>query len=196
VVARRDELAKEARGEFVLEPDLPTVVVFGGSQGALALDRTVAGAIPLMAGRSDIQFLVLTGRGHGREMSVTGQESPVVRALEFLDRMELVYAVADVAVARAGAGSIAEISVCGVPSLLVPYPQATGNHQEANARELERAGGAEVLLNADLTPEALVARLTALLADGPRRERMGDAARAWSKPEAASRLARLVVEAA
>jgi UDP-N-acetylglucosamine--N-acetylmuramyl-(pentapeptide) pyrophosphoryl-undecaprenol N-acetylglucosamine transferase len=119
-----------------------------------------------------------------------------VRVLPFLDRMELAYAAADAVVARAGATTIAEVTVCGLASLLIPYPHATANHQEANARELGRAGAAEVLMDADLRPDDLASRILRLADDGPRRLAMASRAAAWATPDAAARLAALVTEAA
>jgi len=156
----------------------------------------VAGAISLMAGRGDLQLLVLTGAGHRDVVARVPTTATRVRAFEFLDRIELAYAVADLAVARAGASNIAELTVCGIPSVLVPYPHAAANHQEANARELERAGCAELLLNSELTPETFADRVSALLNDGARLGRMRTAALSWARPDAAARLAALVVEAA
>jgi UDP-N-acetylglucosamine--N-acetylmuramyl-(pentapeptide) pyrophosphoryl-undecaprenol N-acetylglucosamine transferase len=110
--------------------------------------------------------------------------------------MELAYAIADLAVARAGATSISELAVCGVPAILVPYPHATEDHQSANARELLRLGGAEVVADAALSPEVFAARVQALLDDPERLARMRERARSWARPDAASRLARVVVDAA
>ncbi len=142
VVAHRGELAAEARELFGFEEHRATVVVFGGSQGALHLDETVAAAFPLLADRGDVQMLVMTGQEHLEVVAAPAASTMDLRVhvLSFLDRMELAYAVADLAVSRAGATSIAEMTVCGIPMVLVPYPFATENHQEANARELERAG--------------------------------------------------------
>jgi UDP-N-acetylglucosamine--N-acetylmuramyl-(pentapeptide) pyrophosphoryl-undecaprenol N-acetylglucosamine transferase len=113
----------------------------------------------------------------------------------FLDRMELAYAVADLVVARAGATTVAELSVCGIASVLVPYPYATGRHQDANARALERAGGASVVLDDELDRGALTERLRRLLGDDGARTRMGERAAAWAKPGAADALARAVRDA-
>ena len=198
VPEHRDALAKEACSELDLDPDVATVMVFGGSQGALAVDRLVAQALPILAGRDDLQLLVLTGPGHldvvARAASLI--ENPRVAVLEYLERMELAYAVADLAVSRAGSGNIAELTVCGVPSILVPYPYATENHQEANARELERTGGAKVVLQPELTPERLASAMTELAGNAPTRRAMGAAAAAWAKPDAAARLAAVVAEVA
>ena len=110
-----------------------------------------------------------------------------------MDRMDLVYAAADLVVARAGASSIAEVSVCGLPAILVPYPYATAGHQEANARAMQRAGGATVLPDDELSADSLTARDRG--ARRPARPAGGDgealAARSPT-PDAAARLADVV----
>jgi UDP-N-acetylglucosamine--N-acetylmuramyl-(pentapeptide) pyrophosphoryl-undecaprenol N-acetylglucosamine transferase len=198
VPANRDALRKEAFAELDLEADRFTVLVFGGSLGALHVDRTVSAALHLLRDRADLQLLVLTGPDHLELVAGPAREPMAlrVRALAFLDRMELGYAAADAVVARAGATSVAELAVCGLPSLLIPYPHATANHQEANARELERAGAAEVLLDAALEPADLASRIERLAGDPVRRRAMSAAATAWAKPDAAARLAAVVREAA
>ena len=110
--------------------------------------------------------------------------------------MELALAVADVAVARAGANTIHELAACAIPSILVPYPHATDDHQTANAKELERAGAAEVYLDRDLTTEGLARRVLALVGEGERRTVMAKAGAAWAKPDADERVADLVREVA
>ncbi len=198
VSAHREELAARARTELSLEANRRTVVIFGGSQGALHIDRAVAGAIETLREREDLQLLVLTGPDH-LEVVAAAARAPMpllVRAVGFLDEMELAYAAADLIVARAGATSIAEIAACGLPSILIPYPHATANHQEANARELERAGAAHVILDSDLEPVALALRIVAVIDDARVLRSMGDAARVWSVPDAADALAAVVMEAA
>jgi UDP-N-acetylglucosamine--N-acetylmuramyl-(pentapeptide) pyrophosphoryl-undecaprenol N-acetylglucosamine transferase len=198
VSTRRAELASQAWAALDLEPRRLTVVVLGGSQGALHVDQSVAAGLDEMRDRGDIQLIVLTGPAHLEVLA--GSTDPAmalrVRAMPFLDRMELAYAVADLAVARAGATSIAELSVCGIPSILIPYPHATENHQEANAREVQRAGAAEILLDRNLSPGLLARRILALVDDDERRHAMAKSAIAWGKPDADERLASLVREAA
>jgi UDP-N-acetylglucosamine--N-acetylmuramyl-(pentapeptide) pyrophosphoryl-undecaprenol N-acetylglucosamine transferase len=196
-VARdREELAKEAAVELELDPSLRTVVVFGGSQGARHVDRSVDDAVPRLA-HEDVQMLLLAGPAHADAVrSAIGDPPGVpVRVLPFLERMELAYAIADLVVARAGATTVAEVAVCGVPSLLIPYPYATGRHQEANARALQRAGGAVVLLDDRLDGPALARRIDGLLDDGDELRAMGARARAWSRPDAAEALADVVIAA-
>jgi UDP-N-acetylglucosamine--N-acetylmuramyl-(pentapeptide) pyrophosphoryl-undecaprenol N-acetylglucosamine transferase len=109
--------------------------------------------------------------------------------------MELAYAIADLVVARAGATTCAEVTVCGLPSILVPYPHATGHHQNANAQALERAGAALRVPDERLTGSTLAAGVVELLDDPGSLERMGERARAWSRPDAADALARVVLGA-
>jgi UDP-N-acetylglucosamine--N-acetylmuramyl-(pentapeptide) pyrophosphoryl-undecaprenol N-acetylglucosamine transferase len=198
VPEQRDALRREACTAFDLDPARRTVAVFGGSQGALRLDRVVAEALPSLAGRHDLQLLVATGPAHLDmvEARIERDASLLVRAIGFVERMDLALAIADIAVARAGSGHIAELTVCGVPSILVPYPHATEHHQEANARELVAAGAAELLPESRLSPEELVRRILALVDDDDRRGAMRVAARGWAKPDADARLSELVREVA
>jgi UDP-N-acetylglucosamine--N-acetylmuramyl-(pentapeptide) pyrophosphoryl-undecaprenol N-acetylglucosamine transferase len=192
----RDRLASAGYERLGLDPGRATVLILGGSLGALNIDRATAGAISVLRERGDLQLLVLTGTSHTDVVVPPEGADLLVKSVPFLDRMELALAVADLAVARAGASSIAELTVCGVPSILVPYPYATDNHQEENAREVERAGAAEVLLDANLSPQVLARRVVALTDDPDRRKQMSERASAWSKPDAAERLAALVSEVA
>lgn len=197
VSARREALRAEALDALDLEAGRATVLVFGGSLGALHLNRTVASALGHLRERGDLQVLILTGPRHVDVVGAAASEvMPLrVRVLPFLDRMEFAYAVADAAVARAGATSIAELTVCGLASILVPYPHATANHQEANARALERAGAAIVVADADLDAGDLAARIARLVDDAPGRASMAARATAWSRPGAAAALASVVTGA-
>ena len=106
--------------------------------------------------------------------------------------MDLAYACADLVVSRAGATTIAELSVVGLPALLVPYPHATSRHQEANARALQRTGGASVLLDDELTAESLASRIESLVDDPGRLAAMAAGSSAFGRPDAAERLADVV----
>lgn len=197
VAAHRPALAAQARAAFGLEEGRGTVLLVGGSLGALHLDQAIAEALPLLRERGDLQLLVSTGRG--LEDVVTGAVDPdaalLVRVLPFIDRMDLALAVADLAVSRAGA-SVAELTACGLPSILVPYPFATENHQEANAREVVAAGAATMMADADLSSSGLASRILELMDDAPGRARMAQAALVWARPDAARRIADLVEEIA
>lgn len=197
VPAARDALASAALRELDLDAARRTVLVFGGSQGALRIDRAVTGAMELLRDRADLQLIVLTGAAHLAEVAAAARRmpQPLVKAIPFLQRMDLAYAAADLVVARAGATTIAEVTVCGLPSILIPYPHATANHQEANARAVERAGASTIVPDRVLTPDLLARRITELLDDEPRLDRMREHASAWSRPDATASLAEQVVGA-
>jgi len=190
----REQLRKEALQELELMDGRRTVVVFGGSQGALHVDRAAIGACRVLSARSDLQVVLITGPSH---LEVVSRAAPagaplIVRLFGYIERMDLVYACADLVVARAGATTIAEVTVCGLPSVLIPYPYATRRHQEANARAVQRAGGASVLLDDQLSAEALANRIVGLIEDPERLAAMSERARAFGRPEAAARLADVV----
>jgi undecaprenyldiphospho-muramoylpentapeptide beta-N-acetylglucosaminyltransferase len=206
VLANRVGLIEEARRRFDLDPGRATVLVCGGSQGALTVDRAVVGAAALLASRADLQLLLQAGAAHEQEMraavgDATRQRAGDDRGLRthvegFIDRMDLAYAAADLVVARAGASSIAEVSACGLPAVLVPYPYATAGHQEANARAMQRAGGAIVLPDDQLSPESLSERILGLVDRSDRLETMSKRSLAFATPDAAARLADVVEDAA
>jgi UDP-N-acetylglucosamine--N-acetylmuramyl-(pentapeptide) pyrophosphoryl-undecaprenol N-acetylglucosamine transferase len=110
--------------------------------------------------------------------------------------MAAAYAAADIVVCRAGATSIAELTVLGIPALLVPYPHATADHQRENAHALARAGGAVVIDDDDVSGRALVDALAPVVDDADRYAGLARGARAFGRPDAAENVARLVLELA
>jgi UDP-N-acetylglucosamine--N-acetylmuramyl-(pentapeptide) pyrophosphoryl-undecaprenol N-acetylglucosamine transferase len=106
----------------------------------------------------------------------------------FIEDMRSAYAASDLVVSRAGALTLAEITSCGKPSLLIPYPFATADHQRYNAQVLQKEGAAEMLLQKDLTGETLVQKLFSLLSDEEKLKRMGIQSKKMGKPEATSLL--------
>jgi UDP-N-acetylglucosamine--N-acetylmuramyl-(pentapeptide) pyrophosphoryl-undecaprenol N-acetylglucosamine transferase len=115
------------------------------------------------------------------------------RVVGFESNMADVWAASDVAVCRAGANTVSELCATGMPSVLVALPGAPGDHQAANAAVLERAGAAAVLVDAELSAQRLDDVLTTLLADEAARSRMSAAARSLSHPDAAQRVAQVVL---
>jgi UDP-N-acetylglucosamine--N-acetylmuramyl-(pentapeptide) pyrophosphoryl-undecaprenol N-acetylglucosamine transferase len=198
VPAARVALAAEAAETFDLSSGRRTVLVFGGSQGALSVNRASAGAIDLLRARDDVQMLVLTGPRHLSllERAARGGGDLIVRPMAFLERMELAYAAADLVVARSGATTIAELTVCGLPSILVPYPHHRDHQQEVNARAVERAGGAVIVPDRDLSPERLARLLQELTGDEERRAGLARGAADFGRPDAAEALAAEVLRVA
>ena len=175
--------AAAARTALGLAPERPTVLAFGGSQGARAinaalaeaLDRNRLGAINLLWG---------TGPAHERGLAryaVSGRV--IVRG--FFDPMTVAYRAADLLVCRAGAMTTAELCAWGKPGVLVPLPTAAADHQTHNARALAAAGAAVVMLDRDLTGASLAGLVNDLLASPARLASLGQAAAARGNPDAA-----------
>ena len=188
----------EARERFGLDPDRPTLLVFGGSQGARSLNNAVVAAHPHW-GEADIQILHAAGRSLYAETATAWERArasttgPRVRLVDFIDDMGDAYAAADVVLCRSGATSIAELTVLGLPAVLVPYPHATGDHQRHNAEALERTGAARVVADDELDAQRLVAEVLPLLIDPERHGAMAASSRAFGRPDAATNVARLVL---
>jgi len=148
----RSEIAarphEEARARLGLDPSRKVLVILGGSQGAAALNRWVRERLGRLAAEG-IQVCCVTGPGKGAEevQELRTRTGQMVKAvfLPFCDDVATLLSAADLVVSRAGAGTIAELVRCAVPSILVPYPQAADNHQWANARFLEQQGGGVVI---------------------------------------------------
>jgi UDP-N-acetylglucosamine--N-acetylmuramyl-(pentapeptide) pyrophosphoryl-undecaprenol N-acetylglucosamine transferase len=177
-----------AREHFGLEPGETTVLVFGGSLGARSINEAAVRAF------ADAPYRVLHVAGR-RDFATLTAPGPHYVLLDYVDPFGAALAAADLAVARAG-GSVFELAQYGLPSVLVPYPHASGNHQAANARWMEQAGAATVLPDEQLTPERLRAEVDALVDDEPRRTAMAAASRGLARPDAARVIARELLDAA
>jgi UDP-N-acetylglucosamine--N-acetylmuramyl-(pentapeptide) pyrophosphoryl-undecaprenol N-acetylglucosamine transferase len=197
---RRSLLRQDRQGAYEalgLDPERRTILVFGGSRGAASINRAVAGALPRLSALPGIQILWQTGSEDHEAMAATAREARVpVVVLAYLDRMERAYAVADLAICRSGAMTVTELTACGVPAILVPYPYAARDHQTQNARGLVDRGAAEMIADKELEPEGLARAIEALLRDEARLRRMSRNARAFSRTNAAERIVRSVEELA
>lgn len=195
---RRFDLAiakQEARTAFGLEPDKLTLFVFGGSQGAAAINNAILEIVDRLLSDERIQLLWSTGAGNLAPVEKEIEKYVRrMRAFEFISDMENAYAATDLAVCRAGAMTLAELTVCGVPSILIPYPYAAANHQEANARSLEQKGAARVLVERDLTPEKLYQLIIEIITSEEKRQKMAAKARAAAFPNATDEIATSVLE--
>lgn len=166
-----------------LGPERPTLLVFGGSQGARAINYAVAGALErrLLDGVN-----VLWGTGEAQAPAFSGYAVPgrvVVRG--FFDPMTTAYRAADVVLARAGAMTLAELCAWGKPSILVPLPTAAADHQTQNALALAAAGAAIHLAEKELTPHTLAEHVHSLLSDKERLRALSASAKARGHPDAA-----------
>jgi UDP-N-acetylglucosamine--N-acetylmuramyl-(pentapeptide) pyrophosphoryl-undecaprenol N-acetylglucosamine transferase len=170
-----------ALAKFGLDGQRPVLLITGGSQGAVAINRVVAAWLDA-GGTQDAAIIWVTGRGSYQEFS-RYHAPPKVHVVDFLDPMADAYAVADLVISRAGMVTVAELSAWGLPSVLVPLPTAAADHQTHNARVLAETGAAQLLLQSELTPERLSDVVTGLLRDEGRRKEMAACALARGRPD-------------
>lgn len=176
-------------------PEMLSVLVSGGSQGAAALNAVVPAALASLAAEG-YRFSVVHLAGHAKDQAVRCAYEGAAFDVEvqaFSTRMAQEYRRADVAICRAGASTSCEIAFYGVPAIMVPHPTAGGGHQIENARELERLGGAVMMEQHVLTAESIREALRGLLDDENRRARMRTALKSFARPDAADKVAERVV---
>jgi UDP-N-acetylglucosamine--N-acetylmuramyl-(pentapeptide) pyrophosphoryl-undecaprenol N-acetylglucosamine transferase len=198
VLAVAAEDPDEIRAELGIETGRKVVLVFGGSLGALRMNRAVFDALGSWAGRADLAVRHVVGERDWPLVSTEVPELPVdglqYQSLRYDDAMARSLRAADLAVTRAGSSSLFELATLGVPAVVVPSPHVTADHHNANAAHLARAGAAVVVPDAELTGERLVAEVDALLADPERRAEMAAAISGFARPGAADHVASLVEE--
>jgi UDP-N-acetylglucosamine--N-acetylmuramyl-(pentapeptide) pyrophosphoryl-undecaprenol N-acetylglucosamine transferase len=184
---------EEGLARFHLDPDRQVLLVFGGSLGARSLNEATLAAFG--RARTPFQIIHVTGeRGYPWVAEVLrGQDAnPAYLAFPFLADLPLAMAAADAVVGRAG-GSVAEVLARGIPAVLVPYPLAAGDHQTKNARMVADEGAALLIADAELDPERLTRAVHTLL-EREVNERMRAAALRLARPDAATRIADVIVE--
>ncbi|MBI3811774.1 MAG: undecaprenyldiphospho-muramoylpentapeptide beta-N-acetylglucosaminyltransferase [Nitrospirae bacterium] len=191
---RRDILSVTERSSG--RSDKKTLLVMGGSQGSRAINRAMAEALTgLDAVKIRLRILHQSGEKDAawlkERYSDQGFDATV---LPFLSPVSEAYRDADLVVCRSGATTVAELTACGRPAILIPFPFATHGHQEKNARALAEAGAAELILERDLTGERLARTITALLAEPDRLERMSEQSRRLGRPDAAEKIVRDCLE--
>jgi UDP-N-acetylglucosamine--N-acetylmuramyl-(pentapeptide) pyrophosphoryl-undecaprenol N-acetylglucosamine transferase len=187
--------AARAASAFKLETSVPTLYVTGGAQGSHAINMAVRDALPRLleccqvihqcgegpdGSGDDLRMLEETRRGLPTALQARYRVQAYVG-----EELGDVYALTSLVVGRAGAGTVNELAALGKPSILVPLPGAAGGEQEANARALEKEGGAVVLMQDDLTPDTLVEHVCGLAPDAARLARMSVGARKLAMPGAA-----------
>ena len=192
-IAELDRLAlgDKARAHFGLRPDLPVLLVTGGSQGAQSLNRAASGAIGWLRS-AGVQVLHVTGPRNAAEVPANSGGAAYV-AVPYVDRMDLAYAAADFALCRAGAMTCAELTAVGLPGAFVPLPHGNGE-QRLNAQPIVAGGGGLLVEDADLTPEWIRDTLLPVLLDIDRVASMSEAAAALGRADADRELARAVID--
>jgi UDP-N-acetylglucosamine--N-acetylmuramyl-(pentapeptide) pyrophosphoryl-undecaprenol N-acetylglucosamine transferase len=189
----RRALRMQARSHFGLHPQAPTILVFGGSQGARTLNIAFSGAADAL-GRAGIGVL----HAHGPKNTLAVQEvqgAPRYVAEPYLERMDLAYAAADLVVCRSGAMTVAEVSAVGLPAVFVPLPHGNGE-QALNAQPVVTAGGARLISDEELTPQRVIDEILPLARDPYRLQEMSRATLGTGHREADRVLAQIALEVA
>ena len=184
---------EQAQRELGLDPKKTTVLVSGGSRGAMSINNAMLYVDEKLADSSDVQIIHITGTtGYQSvidELPESVKEAKNLKIVSYMKDMPLAMAATDFAVFRAGALGLAELAARGVPSILVPYPYATANHQEHNARYFEKQNAAIVVRDKELTGECLYGLINILLNDKERLAIMSEAAKSIGRPDAAEKIA-------
>ena len=196
-----DRISREkAREELGLREGEKLVISVWGSLGAEHMNKVMGELIPMLDGKQGFRLIHAAGSiYYDRLVKKLRQTAPDyaengVEVREYIYDMPRLMAAADLILCRAGASTISELCYLGKPVIMVPSPNVTNNHQEKNARVLEKAGGAEVPLEGEFDAASLLERVRLLLADSEKLERMGRAMRALSVQDATGRIAEMILE--
>ncbi len=191
---------EQARKELGIRDDRPLVVSFWGSLGAAGMNRQMADFLALEAAKEPFHHIHGAGGGYEtllgllKEKNVDLAAHPALEVRPYIYDMDRVLRAADLVLCRAGASTISELTALGVPALIVPSPYVTNNHQEKNARVLEKAGGACVVLESEANGPTLFQKSCDILHDKTRRAEMSSAMEALGIPDATERIYTTVLE--
>jgi UDP-N-acetylglucosamine--N-acetylmuramyl-(pentapeptide) pyrophosphoryl-undecaprenol N-acetylglucosamine transferase len=186
--------AVPAQPGVAVSPPLFTVLVVGGSQGSRAINQAMLETVTLLEQEpGGMRIIHQTGEHDYNEVRKSYQERRLLAEVHaFIEDMPGTLSQADLVISRAGATAVAELAAAGRAALLVPFPGAADQHQWENARAMEKAGAARVIVQAELTPQRLAGETRELMANPATLERMESCARALARPDAAARIADLV----
>lgn len=168
------------------------VFITGGSQGALGINRKIEESIKEITADPSVSVVWQVGAKNVEDFKNRLGDLPNVSIVGFVNNVYSYFQYADLVVSRAGASALAEILAFGKPSVLLPFPHATANHQEKNARVVEKAGAAMVELDSE--PNQLWSKISSLLNDDSKRESMAQAAKNMGMPDAADRIAKAILK--
>jgi len=197
------------RSEFYENTDIsvdnkerPLVVSYWGSLGAVKMNEIIQDFIKLNLKEKKFDHIHATGAGSSAEdmikklqnCGIEEVKAPIADIREYIDNMSVTMKAADIVISRSGASTIAELTALSKPAILIPSPNVTDNHQEVNAKQLQAAGGAIMILEKDCTGENLFSTVSQLLADGEELEKMSNAQKSLSAPGAAAKIVESVID--
>jgi len=182
---------EEAKNIFKLVSDDPVILVLGGSQGAQTINEIILAVLPRLLEKTEIIHVCGPKQYQGLSLPLKKYH-----LYPFLDENQIqhAYAMADLVIARAGAGSIFEIAACGKPSILIPLPSAASDHQKENAFTYAKSGATVVIEQANLTPNLFLEKIFSLLSQPELRQKMSQSALSFAKPEAGQKIAKELME--
>ncbi|MCK5148224.1 undecaprenyldiphospho-muramoylpentapeptide beta-N-acetylglucosaminyltransferase [bacterium] len=185
------DAADRAKGlkNFNLSEDKKVLFIFGGSQGALGLNKAVIAALPQLMANDGHQILWGTGPRWIKmvETAIIPWKERI-KITQFIDHMDMAYGAADLLMCRSGATTVAEITRLGLPAIYIPFPGSAEGHQVDNAAVLEKAGAGIVLLEKDASPDKMTEIVNMLINDEDRLSRMSANALALGRPRAAEKI--------
>ncbi len=186
---------KNARKSLGLQEDLFTILVLGGSQGALRINETIADCMPILSSLP-VQVVHQSGRRNFEEADRRrkSQNWDNYHLFPYIEDMVTAYAAADLVVSRGGASTIFEITAMGLPAVIIPYPYAQANHQQLNAEYLARSGAAIMMLEANLSPEALSDTIKQLMESPAKLSEMSKASKSLGRSDAAEKILEVAIE--
>jgi len=196
--------AREGGHEFLkLDPSVPTIFILGGAQGSRAINETVLDALPDLVSR----YNIVHQAGAANLEEVRGISSVSLKGSPYLERyrvfgllntlaIRMSAGISSLVLSRAGSGTIFEIASWGIPAILIPIPPDISHDQTENAYSYARAGGGIVIEQQNLSPHVLSAEIDRLMQDAPLRERMHTAAEKFARPDAAEKIAEILLEVA
>jgi UDP-N-acetylglucosamine--N-acetylmuramyl-(pentapeptide) pyrophosphoryl-undecaprenol N-acetylglucosamine transferase len=187
-------LRAEARAHFGFPDDARVLLVFGGSQGAVSLNRAVSAAATALAA-AGVSVLHAHGPKNTLDLRTADPGDPPYLAVPYLDRMDLAYSAADMVICRSGAMTVAEVSAVGLPAIYVPLPIGNGE-QRLNALPVVNAGGGMLVADDALTPDLVAREVCGLLTDTPRLAAMTKAAAQVGHRDAAHQVAQAALDIA
>lgn len=191
IAAGKDRRA--ARESLGLDPEKFTLLVIGGSQGARRINEMVLDAAPVLV-ENGMQVLHQSGEKNYDSVASRRPDVSGYFVRPYIDDMAAAYSAADLIVSRSGASTIAELTVRGVPAVLIPYPFAHAGHQTKNAEAVARAGAAVAVEESGLTGSALAGIILELAGDRARLDKMAEASKTLGRPDAAAAIVRIIQE--
>lgn len=186
--------------QFRLDPEKKTILVFGGSKGAASINQAVLESIKLLKAeliKNQWQVLLVAGNEdyeNCKKIAKELEKEGILRVEKYIYDMKKAYSLANLVICRAGATTVAELSAFGLPAILIPYPWATNNHQEYNARVLEKEGASIVVLDKELSGDKLTGELLALIKDEKKLEKMSTQSKKLGKLDAAQKIVDFILK--